>query len=132
MPRRILDPKLLLKVANKLGKNNIVDVNVLVSKRASKLGISPEAALVIISKELSIGTASYQRKLDQNKQAEIRDTVLVRHRELNSNGPDTIKMRRYINVNASKKEKIFKLEPELYGMGINLRVLWNWIFKKSE
>ena len=63
MSNRILDKKLLLKVAAKLNKRNVTDVNVLVSKKAHKLGISPEAALVIIAKSLTIGTASYQKKL---------------------------------------------------------------------
>lgn len=72
---RILDVNLLRKVASKLKKNDLKKVNVVISQKADKLGISPEAALVLISKELGIGSATYQRSLDPNKQAEIRDLL---------------------------------------------------------
>jgi len=76
MPRsRILDVKLLGKIARKLDKKELRKINVMVSKKASKLGISPEAALVLLAKELDIGTATYQKKLEPNKQAEIRDSL---------------------------------------------------------
>lgn len=128
MSNRILDKKLLLKVATKLNKRNVTDVNVLVSKKANKFGISPEAALVIIAKSLNIGTASYQKKLDHNKQAEIRDALVVKNGSNKSNfvRPAT----RYSNVKSSKNEEILKLAPELYGIGINLKALWSRIFKK--
>lgn len=72
---RILDHKIMSKIAKKLGKKNIVDVNGMVSKKASKLGISAEAALIILAKEYGIGTSTYQRKLDATKQAEVRDAL---------------------------------------------------------
>jgi uncharacterized protein (TIGR02391 family) len=75
MGRRVLDKKVMGKLATKLGKPTITSVNVLVSKKASKLGISAEAALVILAKEQGIGTATYQRKLDAAKQAEIRSAL---------------------------------------------------------
>lgn len=128
MSNRILDKKLLLKIATKLNKRNVTDVNVLVSKKASKLGISPEAALVIIAKNLNIGTASYQKKLDHNKQTEIRDALVVKHGSNKSNF--VIPATRYLNVKSSKNEEILKLTPELYGIGINLKALWSRIFKK--
>jgi len=71
-----LDTKLLEKIANKLGKKNRTHVNVMVSKRASKLGISSESALILIAKENNIGTAWYQRRLDPEKQMEIHDNLL--------------------------------------------------------
>jgi uncharacterized protein (TIGR02391 family) len=76
MAKRRLDRKLLDKIAQKLGKNPYSrDVNVKVSKKAASLGISSEAALVIIAKELGIGTAHYQRKLDPTHKAEIRESL---------------------------------------------------------
>lgn len=72
---RILDEKILKKVADRLKKSKISGANVVVSQKASRLGISSEAALVLIAKELGIGTSTYQRKLDHQKQSEIRDVL---------------------------------------------------------
>lgn len=74
MAKRRLDKKLLDKIAAKLGIQRTA-VNVKVSQKASKLGISSEAALIILAKGLGIGTAHYQRKLDPTKQAEVRDSL---------------------------------------------------------
>jgi len=72
---RILDQKIMLKIAKKLGKKNIVAINGIVSNKASKLGISAEAALILLAKEHGIGTSTYQRNLDVTKQAEVRDAL---------------------------------------------------------
>lgn len=72
---RILDQKIMLKIVKKLGKKNIIAVNGIVSKKASKLGISAEAALILLAKEHGIGTSTYQRNLDVTKQAEVRDAL---------------------------------------------------------
>lgn len=72
MGHRILDQSLMSKLSNKLGRK-VTAINVMVSKRASRLGISSEAALILLAKEHGIGTAIYQRKLDPTKQAEVRD-----------------------------------------------------------
>lgn len=72
---RILDEKLMIKIAAKTGKQSIKPVNVMVSQKAAKLGISSEAALVILAKENGIGVATYQRRLDSAKQAEVRDAL---------------------------------------------------------
>lgn len=63
------------KIAKKLGKPHITAVNSMVSKKAAKLGVSPEAALIILAKEYGIGTATYQRGLESAKQAEVRDAL---------------------------------------------------------
>jgi len=63
------------KIAKKIGKKNITAVNGIVSKKASKLGISSEAALVILAREHGIGTSTYQRRLDSTRQAEVRDSL---------------------------------------------------------
>lgn len=125
---RILDRKIMLKIAQELGKGDIFAINGMVSKKASRLGISPEAALVIIAKNLNIGTASYQKKLDYNKQAEIRDALVVKRSSNKSNFIGSTA--RYSNVKSSKNEEILKLAPELYGIGINLKALWSRMFKK--
>jgi uncharacterized protein (TIGR02391 family) len=75
MARRILDTKLMEKIADRLGKNTLADVNKIVSRKASQLGISAEAALVLVAKQNGIGSAVYQRKLDAAKQAEIREAL---------------------------------------------------------
>ena len=72
---RILDQKIMSKVAKKLGKKNITAINGIVSKKASKLGISAEAALILLAKVYGIGTSTYQRNLDVTKQAEVRDAL---------------------------------------------------------
>jgi uncharacterized protein (TIGR02391 family) len=71
----ILDRKLMRKIAATLGKTDITVVNRRVSGKAAKLGISAEAALVILAKEHGIGTSVFQRKLDPAKQGEIRDNL---------------------------------------------------------
>jgi hypothetical protein len=63
------------KIAKKIGKRDIIAVNKRVSARAAKLGISPEASLILLAKEHGIGTSTYQRKLDGMKQAEVRDAL---------------------------------------------------------
>jgi uncharacterized protein (TIGR02391 family) len=72
---RILDLKTMTKLAKKLGKAQIIAVNSVVSRKAARLGVSAEAALIILAKEHGIGTATYQRSLDSTKQAEVRDAL---------------------------------------------------------
>lgn len=72
---RILDQKVMSKIAKKLDKTNIHEINRIVSKKAAKLGISAEAALILLAKEHGIGTSTYQRNLDVPKQAEVRDAL---------------------------------------------------------
>jgi len=69
-----LDKKLLNKIAHKLSKE-LNAIHVKVSQKAASLGISSEAALVLIAKELGIGTAHYQRNLEPSKQTEIRESL---------------------------------------------------------
>jgi len=72
---RILDQQIMSKIAKKTGKKDFTSVNSMVSKKADKLGISSEAALIVLAKEYGIGTSTYQRKLDATKQAEVRDSL---------------------------------------------------------
>lgn len=74
MGKARLDRKLLDKLATKLEKDRPA-INVKISQKAAKCGISSEAALIILAKELGIGTAHYQRKLDPAKQTEVRDSL---------------------------------------------------------
>lgn len=75
MARRILDEKIMRKIAARLGNKPLKSVNDMVSRRAAKLGVSPEAALVTLAKEHGVGAAIYQRSLDPAKQAEIRHAL---------------------------------------------------------
>lgn len=72
---RVLDEKLMHKVAKFLGKRDLKPVNNMVSRKADKLGISPEAALILIAKEQNIGTAVFQGRLDATKQSQVRDAL---------------------------------------------------------
>jgi len=71
---RILDSKIISKLAVATRKKSR-NINVMVSKKANKLGISAEAALIILAKQYGIGTLTYQRSLDSTKQAEVRDAL---------------------------------------------------------
>jgi len=113
MPRpRILDIKILEKIAKKLGKKNKAEVNKIISARARKLRISSEAVLVILAKELNIGTAVYQRRLAPNVQEEIRATlpvIFTRQR-----GPQKKEMARstYANKSQVRKRSVLSLAIE--------------------
>jgi uncharacterized protein (TIGR02391 family) len=72
--RRVLDQGIMSKLAKKLRKPG-KSISVMVSKKAHKLGSSPEAALIVLAKENGIGTAVYQRSLEPAKQAEVRDAL---------------------------------------------------------
>ncbi len=74
MPKQILDPKLVAKVAAAKRKPEKY-IRETVSKFAHRQGVSSEAALVVLAKQSSIGTAIYQRRLDSAKQAEVRDLL---------------------------------------------------------
>lgn len=74
MPEK-LDVKLKQKVASALGKKDLNDVTKLAYKKASRLGISSEAGLVLLARDLNIGTSVYQRKLPAAIQAEIRESL---------------------------------------------------------
>ena len=77
MRPRILDQKIMMKLAKKLGKSNTADINKLVYGRASRQGISSEAALIQLAREHGIGTATYQGKLDPTKQAQARTNLPI-------------------------------------------------------
>jgi uncharacterized protein (TIGR02391 family) len=74
MARKILDPKLVAKIAGTRRKPEKY-VRETVSKLAHRHGTSSEAALIYLAKQLGIGTAVYQRKLDPPKQQEVRDLL---------------------------------------------------------
>src|SRR5438552_686591 len=119
---RILDQKLMKKIARRIGNKDVTAVNGIVSRRAAKLGVSAEAALVILAREHGIGTSTYQRRLDPAKQAEIRDSLpalLAPARGSNgaSNARRTRSERTVINKRASLKAAIEYLieDPELRG-----------------
>ena len=69
---RILDEKLMTKLARKLRKKSLVPINKMVSARARRDRVSAPAALVLIAQEHKIGTATYLGRLDAAKQAEVR------------------------------------------------------------
>ncbi len=74
---RILDEKIMCKIAKKIGKRDVVAINQMVSNKAAKLGISAEAALILLAKQYGVGFSTYQRKLDPTKQAEVRDALPI-------------------------------------------------------
>jgi uncharacterized protein (TIGR02391 family) len=104
----ILDRKLMGKVAKKLGKKDITAVNGIVSRKASKLGVSAEAALIILAKEHGIGASTFQRKLDAAKQGEIRDnlTAFFPAKRQNVNNESAIRNSRVAKSGLSKKASL--------------------------
>jgi hypothetical protein len=74
MPARILDARIVGKLGTKLAKD-ATGISKLVSARGARLGISSEAALVLLAKENGIGAATYLRRLEPSKQAEVRDAL---------------------------------------------------------
>lgn len=72
---RILDEGIMRKIAKKVGKQDLLPINKMVSAKARRLGISAEASLILLAKEHGIGTATYQRGLDPAKQAEARNAL---------------------------------------------------------
>lgn len=75
MSRRILNLGVMKKIARKRGVSNIATINKMVSARAAKHGISPEAALLVLAKEYGVGTAVYQRTLSPDKISEARVVI---------------------------------------------------------
>lgn len=73
---RILDYKILGKLATKLGKN-IDGVRKNIDAMARRKRISSEAALVLSAEKYHIGTATYQRKLDPRIQDQISNARLT-------------------------------------------------------
>jgi hypothetical protein len=76
MSRVKLDPKLVEKLAAKLGRKK-PHIQSTVSKLAAKHAISAEAALVLLAKQAGIGTAHYLKRLPINAQQEVRTTLPV-------------------------------------------------------
>ena len=69
-----LDQEILLKIAGKVGKSEKY-VREQISKRANRLGVSSEAAQIIWAKQLGIGTATAQRRLDPHIQEQVRSSL---------------------------------------------------------
>lgn len=108
MAKGRLDRNLLDKIAKNLGKKR-TDINVMVSKKAAKLGISSEAALIILAKEQNIGTAHFQRKLDPAKQTEVRDslpTIFTSQRRQKEDTGKTKQVRKYADKKTTLKSAI--------------------------
>lgn len=74
MKKNRLNEKLLEKISLKT-KYDIKYLREQVSKKANKLGITSEAALILWAKKLGIGTVSFQRLLQPHIQGEIRNTL---------------------------------------------------------
>jgi Protein of unknown function (Hypoth_ymh) len=107
---RILDRKLMEKVAKKAGKKDITSVNGMVSRMANQQGISPEAALVVLAKKYGIGAATYQSRLNADKQSQIRGVLPTlftpRSRDNFKNAADTRTTRASLNPRAALKSAI--------------------------
>jgi hypothetical protein len=72
-----LDPRLVKKLVERTGKT-LKYVREQISKRASRQGISAEAALILWAKELGIGAATFQRRLDPHIQDQVRGGLPAR------------------------------------------------------
>jgi len=74
---RVLDKRIMEALVKKLSKKDTAQVYGLVNRKAKKLGISAEAALVLLARENDIGTSTYLRKLDSIKQTEVARASIV-------------------------------------------------------
>jgi Protein of unknown function (Hypoth_ymh) len=74
MGRRILDPKIVAKLADEMDVQPDA-VRVKVSQLASKKRVASEVALVLLAHQHKIGTSVYQRRLDPGMQTAIRDAL---------------------------------------------------------
>jgi uncharacterized protein (TIGR02391 family) len=72
--RIILDAGILEKIADRR-QRAVSAIRVMVSKKAAKHGISPQAALVILATEHNVPTAVFQRMLDAGMKSEIRTAL---------------------------------------------------------
>lgn len=75
MRRVILDPKLIDKLAKRRGKSEKY-IREMVSKLAHKHGVPSEVALVVLARKNGFGTAIYQRNLDSDKRAQVREILV--------------------------------------------------------
>jgi len=69
-----LDHRLLEKMAKKLNKSQKY-LREQISKRASRRGITSEAAQILWAKELGLGTAHYQRRQEPHIQLQVRELL---------------------------------------------------------
>ncbi|MFA5388318.1 MAG: TIGR02391 family protein [Candidatus Omnitrophota bacterium] len=99
MPKNRLSKKLLLKVASK-SKHKLKYVREQISKRASRLSINAEAALILWAKELGIGTAAFQHSLPPHIQLDIRNSLSSPAGHIKSGR--VLKSKRNLNMVSSK------------------------------
>jgi hypothetical protein len=133
------------KIAEKIGKRDIAAINNIVSRKARKLGISAEAALIILAKEYDVGTSTYQRSLDAAKQAEVRDalpTIFASKARTLSNGKRTVQKNARFPI-GMKGKKVGRsslrlpwltLNPNFYGIGFDIKKIKcfeKWFGKKN-
>jgi hypothetical protein len=71
---RLLDKKLLAKIAKKAGKDEI-NISKSVSALARRMGISAESALIVFAQNFDVGSETVRRKLSADKQSEIRSVL---------------------------------------------------------
>lgn len=134
MPRpRILDPKIMSKIAEKTGKTDITAVSNMVSKKAKKLRISSEAALVVLATEYDVGTAIYQRGLNGGKQAEIRYALSTisepKTRPFNSAKKSNPNKNMMVKRTSSRLPWLI-LAPNFHGIGLDIKKM-KWFQKWS-
>ena len=92
MPAARLDQALMMKLVRRTRKP-LKYVREQVSKKAAKQGISSEAALILWARDLGIGTARFQRRLDPHMQEEVRAGLPSLFSGTPRNGPGTGKTR---------------------------------------
>lgn len=95
-----LDRRLLAKIARAKGKSEKY-VREQISKRAARLGITSEAAQIIVGRELSIGTGQALRRLAPHTQEQVRSAQ-----------PEPVQAIRGKQGSRSHVKKV-RVEPEL-------------------
>lgn len=139
MPRPpILDKKIMSKIAKKINTRDITAINRMVCRKARNLGISSEAALIILAKGYGIGTSIYQRSLDATKQAEVRyalSTIFTPRARALSNNTSTMQKKGKRVERSSSRVPWLMLKPNFYGIGFDIKrfkCFEKWFGKKHS
>jgi hypothetical protein len=128
--RRVLDPHLLNKVAEKTGKTEQY-IREQVSRRASSRHTTSAVELIKWARDFNLGN---QRALKNLSGDEL---LMLSNAQPRSVSTTTRIIKTVSRTSGDKNPdgEIFKLSPEFYGLGINLRAAWNKVrnlFRKSR
>lgn len=110
-----LSPRILRKLSTKTGRSE-KSLRERISRKASQLGISSEAVLILLAKESGLGINNYRRSLSPHIQSEVQHHV----KDINKVSPIVVN-------NISKKRLIrnnnFSLNFSLYVKEVKVKLI---------